>query len=178
MATNNSPFTIQEPKRYDNLVNQMNQEANSIQTMSTQSAPKTGWDGGLTAKEKLANAVQQNLASQNKTPAPSTGYGTIDQNKGQQVGYTNKQSEIDRTLGVITERQKAGMDLTNQLSHYKNLTGQDYKPEGGTKLPGQMDFDYDKIGGMFTEQIGKMQSVYDERMKAMEKMLQDMMNQQ
>lgn len=37
-----------------------------------------------------------------------------------------KSDEIERTRTVIANRTKQGLDITAQLAHYKNLTGQDY----------------------------------------------------
>lgn len=51
------------------------------------------------------------------------GYG----NQGAPKSYTDKNSEIERTKAVIDNRMNQGMDTSAQLSHYKNLTGQDYQ---------------------------------------------------
>ncbi|WP_050613331.1 aggregation-promoting factor C-terminal-like domain-containing protein [Bacillus testis] len=50
------------------------------------------------------------------------GFGT----SGPKQTYTDKNQEIERTKTVIQNRQNQNMDITAQLQHYKNLTGQDY----------------------------------------------------
>lgn len=70
----------------------------------------------------------------NAYSAPSTGYGTVAQH-GKSVGYTDKNAEIARTQSVIAERQKAGMDISAQLNHYKNLTGKTYSAPKTTSSP-------------------------------------------
>lgn len=56
------------------------------------------------------------------------GFGTVAENGGKAHQYTDKNAEIQRTIGVIQNRQNAGMDNTHQLNWYKSLTGQDYSP--------------------------------------------------
>lgn len=77
------------------------------------------------------------------------GYG----NTGPKVKYTDKNAEIQRTMQVLKNRTKEGMDNSAQLSHYKNLTGQDYKPA----------FDKDAY---LKEQQGQVNSIYDNQTAA------------
>ncbi|WP_108669558.1 transglycosylase SLT domain-containing protein [Peribacillus acanthi] len=66
------------------------------------------------------------------------GYGVGFGNAGQPKGYTDRNEEINRTESVIQNRVNSGMDLTHQLSHYKNLTGKDYvipQKSNGTQNP-------------------------------------------
>lgn len=56
---------------------------------------------------------------------PKYGYGTAQQ-YGSTVGYTNKDDEIQRTIDVIKNKKASGMDVSPQLSWYKQLTGSNY----------------------------------------------------
>lgn len=101
-------------------------------------------------EQKKYEVNNQAIAQQNaiKNP-PATGFGTVSQNNGQSVGYNDKQTEIDRTMGVINNRNDQGLDNKSQLEHYKNLTGKDYvapflgsgSPTGPTssRQPGSTD---------------------------------------
>ncbi|MET3699510.1 hypothetical protein SAMN05877753_111148 [Bacillus oleivorans] len=80
--------------------------------------------------------------------ATKYGYGTIEENQGKAVKFTDKNAEIARTTQVIQNRMKDGLDTTHQLSHYKNLTGQDYQaPE-----PSYLEKFTQQINAMFDQQ--------------------------
>lgn len=98
---------------------------------------------------------------------PKYGYGNtaeyLAQNPGQApVKWTDKNAEIDRTIGVINNRLGEGMDLTYQLAHYKNLTGQDYQ------LPqAQKPDSSGLVNSIYDNQLNsQLQSLYAARDKA------------
>lgn len=69
------------------------------------------------------NATQAKTTSVSTPPKYGYGYGN---GATSSPGFTDKNAEIQRTIDVIKNRQGAGMDLTHQLSHYKNLTGKSF----------------------------------------------------
>lgn len=77
---------------------------------------------------------QPNNSFKTTQSTPQYGYGT-DKEYGKTVGYTDQNSEIQRTIGVIQNRQNAGMDVSNQLSWYKKLTGNNYSPAATNTTP-------------------------------------------
>ena len=93
------------------------------------------------------------------------GYGNTAQNGGVSHKWTNKDDEINRTIGVITNRQQAGMDLTQQLAHYRNLTGQDYQLPQQPQQP-KVD-NTATVNSIYDNQLNaQLQALYASRDKA------------
>lgn len=92
------------------------------------------------------------------------GYGIGYGNTAVKKSYTDKNAEINRTQSVIQNRTKQGLDLTHQLSHYKNLTGQDYKaPTAAVAAPLAPAFDQNAYLQRMT---GQVDSIYDKQKQA------------
>lgn len=79
------------------------------------------------------------------------GYG----NTGTQKGYSDKNQEIERTKQVIANRSAQGMDLSAQLSHYKNLTGQDFNAPKVAAAP-TSGFDANAYAQQYQQKINDM----------------------
>jgi hypothetical protein len=80
------------------------------------------------------------MAKMNAKDGYGIGFGTV-QPGGQKKGYTDKNTEIERTKTVIANRQAQGLDNSSQLKHYSNLTGRNFYGIGNP-APGLTDDAY------------------------------------
>ena len=86
------------------------------------------------------------------------GYGIGYGNSGAKKTFTDKNTEINRTTTVMQNRTAQGLDNTEQLKHYKNLTGKDYQVT--PKAPG---FDQDAY---LQRAQGQVNSIYNQQKAA------------
>lgn len=113
----------------------------------------------------------QSVQSQSYNPA--LGYGTAQQ-YGQNVGYSDKDSEINRTLDVIRNRLNSGLDTSAQTNWYNQLTGQQFS----TDLLNQNAPNNNQLQQQMQAQNEYLQSMFGNLTNALQQQQQPQMNQE
>lgn len=123
------------------------------------------------------NSIKSNNSSggvMDTNGTPTYGYGGT---TGKGVGYSNLTDEIKRTEAVINNRNSAGMDISDQLTWYKKLTGNNYSfgssVGGSSTQPSYQEQGQLPPQGNFNSRNSEMESYYMQQVQSLQKQMEE-----
>lgn len=170
--------SVQDLQKWNNMVGTSpsvggNLVVSSSDPRAKQNATKLAQRTGTTTTTRkpttttTTNRTTTTIKPITTAPASSPyGFGTVAQNNNVAYKWTDKNAEIERTKNVINSRLNAGMDVSAQLNHYKNLTGQNYTyapTQGYTTTTPEGLLTEEQIQNMINQQAMQYQNQMDDQ---------------